>query len=73
MEPASSVLHSKAMQGTKAGEASWRWSSASSGVSASWPMHQAGQSAVGGVYSSAWSSDAAIALPSLPLRCVVGL
>ena len=31
------------------------------------------QSAVGGVYSSAWSSDAAIALPSLPLRCVVGL
>ena len=48
--------------------ASWRWSSALSGVSALWLMHQAGQVVVGGVlFSSAWSAGVAIGLPSLAL------
>ena len=68
MVPASSVLHSKAMQGTRAGVASWRWSLSFSGASASWPMHQAGQAVVGGVlFSSVWSAGVAIGLPFLSL------
>lgn len=47
MVPVSSVVRSRAMQGTRAGVASWRWSSSLSGASASWPMHQAGQAVVG--------------------------
>ena len=48
--------------------ASWRWSSALSGVSALWLMHQAGQVVVGGVlFSSAWSAGVAIGLPFLGL------
>lgn len=47
MVPVSLVVRSRVIQGMRAGAALWRWSSASSGVSASWPMHQAGQSAVG--------------------------
>ena len=61
-------MRSRVMLGTRAGVASWRWSSSLSGASASWPMHQAGQVVVGGVlFSSARSSGAAIDLPSLPL------
>ena len=68
MVPVSSVVRSRVMQGRRAGVASWRWSSAVSGASASWPMHQAGQAVVGGVlFSSVWSAGAAIGLPSLPL------
>ena len=74
MVPVSSVVRSRVMQGMRAGVASWRWSSAVSGASASWPMHQAGQAVVGGVlFSSVWSAGVAIELPSLPLQCVVGL
>ena len=74
MVPISLVLHSRAMQGMRTGVASWRWSSAVSGASASWPMHQAGQAVVGGVlFSSVWSAGAAIGLPFLGLWCVVGL
>ena len=61
--PVSSVVRSRAMQGTRAGVASWRWSFALSGVSALWPMHQVGQTVVG----------VAIGLPFLALWCVVGL
>ena len=74
MEPVPSVLRSRAMQGTRAGAASWRWSSSLSGASASWPMHQAGQAVVGGVlFSSVWSAGAAIGLPFLGLWCAVRL
>ena len=74
MVPVSLVVRSRAMQGTRAGVASWRWSSALSGASALWPMHQAGQAVVGGVlFSSVWSAGAAIGLPFLGLWCVVGL
>ena len=74
MVPVSLVVRSRAMQGMRAGVASWRWPSAVSGVSALWPIHQAGQAVVGGVlFSSVWSAGAAISLPSLALWCVVGL
>ena len=74
MVPVSSVVRSRAIQGMRAGVASWRWSSALSGVSALWLMHQAGQVVVGGVlFSSAWSAGFAIGLPFLALWCVVGL
>ena len=60
MVPVSSVVRSRAIQGMRAGVASWRWSSALSGVSALWLMHQAGQVVVGGVlFSSAWSAGVA--------------
>lgn len=74
MVPVSSVVRSRAMQGTRNGAASWTWSSAVSGASVSWPTHQAGQAVVGGVlFSSAWSAGVAISLPFLALLCVVGL
>lgn len=74
MVPVSLVVRSRAMQGMRAGAASWRWSFALSGASALWPMHQAGQAVVGGVlFSSVWSAGAAIGLPFLGLWCVVGL
>ena len=62
------MVRSRAMQGMRAGAASWRWSSAQPGASASWPMHQAGQTVVGGVlFSSVWSAGVAISLPFLGL------
>ena len=68
MVPVSLVVRSRVIQGMRAGAALWRWSSASSGVSASWPMHQAGQTVVGGVlFSSVWSAGVAIGLPFLGL------
>lgn len=68
MVPVSLVVRSRVMQGMRAGGASWRWSSAVSGVSALWPMHQAGQAVVGGVlFSSVWSAGVAIGLPFLGL------
>lgn len=74
MVPVSSVVRSRAMQGMRAGVASWRWPSALSGASASWPMHQAGQAVVGGVlFSSVWFAGVAIGLPFLALQYVVGL
>ena len=74
MVPTSSVVHSGAIQDTRAGVASWRWSSGMSGAPASWPIHQAGQLAVGGVlFSSAWSAGVAISLPFLALQCAMAL
>lgn len=68
MVPVSLVVRSRAMQGMRAGVASWRWSLSLSGASALWPMHQAGQSVVGGVlFSSVWSAGVAIGLPFLSL------
>ena len=68
MVPVSSVVRSRVMQGMRAGVASWRWSCAQPGASASWPMHQAGQAVVGGVlFSSVWSAGVAIGLPFLSL------
>lgn len=68
MVPVSSVVRSRAMQGMRAGVASWRWSSSLSGASALWPMHQAGQAVVGGVlFSSVWFAGVAIGLPFLGL------
>ena len=68
MVPVSLVVRSRVMQGMRAGVASWRWSSSLSGASASWPMHQAGQTVVGGVLcSSVWSAGVAIGLPFLGL------
>ena len=73
MVPASLVLRSKAMQGTTAGVASWRWSLSLPGASASWPMHQAGQAVIGGVlFSSVWSAGVAIGLPFLGLSVCGG-
>ena len=74
MVPTSSVVRSRAMQDTRAGVASWRWSSGVSGAPASWPMHQAGQLAVGGVlFSSTRSAGVAISLPVLALQCAMAL
>ena len=68
MVPVSLVVRSRAMQGMRAGVASWRWSSVSSSASALWPMHQAEQAVVGGVlFSSVWSAGVAIGLPFLSL------
>ena len=72
MVPVSSVVRSRVMQGTRTGAASWTWSSVVSGASVSWPTHQAGQ--LGGIACLSLSSaSGCIGLPSLPLRCVVGL
>lgn len=73
MVPVSLVVRSRVMQGMRAGVASWRWSSALSGVSALWPMHHAGQ-AVGGdvLFSSVWSAGVAIGLPFLGLSVCGG-
>ena len=73
MVSASSVVRSRAMQGTRAGVDSWRWSSVQPGASALWLMHQAGQAVVGGVlFSSAWFAGAAIGLSPLPCPLVCG-
>ena len=73
MVPVSLVVRSRAMQGMRAGVASWRWSLSLPGASALWPMHQAGQAVVGGVlFSSVWSAGAAIGLPFLGLSVCGG-
>lgn len=73
MVPVSSVVRSRAMQGTRAGVASWRWSSAQPGASALWLMHQAGQTVVGDPCLSLSSVFGCIGLPFLAFWCVVGL
>mgnify|MGYP007093466232 CR=1 FL=1 len=72
MVPVSSVVRSRAMQGTRAGVASWRWSFALSGVSALWLMHQAGQAVVGDACLLSSSVFDCISLPFLGLWCLVG-
>lgn len=67
------MVRSRVMQGTRAGVASWMWSSSLSGASASWPMHQAGQAVVGGACLSLSSIFGRIGLPFLAHWCVVGL
>lgn len=67
MVPVSSVVRSRAIQGMRAGVASWRWSLSLSGASALWPMHQAGQAVVGGVCLLLSSVFGCIGLPFLPL------
>lgn len=73
MVPVSSVVRSRVMQGMRAGVASWRWSSVSSSAVALWPMHQVGQTVVGGVCLSLSSVFGCIGLPFLALQHVVGL